>query len=346
MSYQHIQRNISNRGIPSDDFIQTIGETIAAMPISAFQKNANLDLYSYIHSSLGDPWRDDEQRRWAAAEAIMATGMFESGGNWNEDYDHSNPDENSPLTKSAGAFQVSPNSRYFGQDLRDMSPSDPETFRAIMKSDHPLAVRYILALLRHEVNSNGPVKRHEIDKWLSRASMAEWEALFGKGATTPPAPLPAPATVLVDERSEKNIATLHPKVQEAFRDFCRKANAAISPKQWKWICGTRTYEEQAKLHDAYVNHGGPQATSAGNSAHNFGIAMDGGVFGTDGSYYGEDPAYKTVGFLGRGLGFHWGADFGDEPHFAKRPPWAEQLGELQMMAELRKRHAAGIDVFA
>lgn len=155
---------------------------------------------------------------------------------------------------------------------------------------------------------------------------------------------PVPATGAVDERSEKNIATLHPRVQEAFRDFCRKANTAIAPKRWKWICGTRTYAEQAELHRKYLN-GGPQATSAGNSAHNFGIAMDGGVF--DGSSYeGECEEYKIVGRLGRSLGFNWGADFGDEPHFSKRPAWATHMGEREMMRELRRRHDAGIDVFA
>jgi hypothetical protein len=156
-----------------------------------------------------------------------------------------------------------------------------------------------------------------------------------------------PSSGPVDPRSEGNIATLHPKVQEDFRDFCRKANAAIAPKIWKWTCGTRTYAEQAELHDAFVNHGGPQATSPGNSAHNFAIACDGTVFAPDGhTPIFEGPEYTKVGKLGRSLGFHWGADFGDEPHFCKRPPWAESLAELDMMSVLRQRHANNKDVFA
>lgn len=169
---------------------------------------------------------------------------------------------------------------------------------------------------------------------------AEWGAK--------PKPVDGPTdSEKVDDRSEGNIATLHPKVQEDFRILCRKANEAIAPKVWKWTCGTRTYAEQAKLHDAYVNHGGPQATSPGNSAHNFSIACDGTVFASDGhTPIWDDPEYTTVGKLGRSLGFHWGADFGDEPHFCKRPPNMEHMTESEMMAELRRRHAAGIDAFA
>jgi len=351
---------VSNRGVASDDFLTVIGTTIGGLPIEGFAPSDVLDVYSYVRSSLG-PWRDNEHRRWVMAEVLRVLGMFESSGNWNRGYDTSNPDENSAITKSAGAFQVSANSRVFGQDLRDISPSDGEAFQAVMKSNHPLAVEYIAKLLRHTVEANGPVLGHHIDKWLAREAVTEWERLFGTAgapapaaaaatpaAVAPSAPMPAsaPSTAAVDDRSEKNIATLHPEIREAFRDFCRKANAAIAPKVWKWTCGTRTYAEQAELHEAYL-HGGPQATSPGNSAHNFGIACDGTVFAPDGhTPIWDGPEYTVVGKLGRSLGFHWGADFGDEPHFSKRPPWAESLTELGMMSVLRQRHDDGTDVFA
>jgi hypothetical protein len=350
-----LKYQVSNRGASGDDFLTVIGTTIQGLPIEVFAPNATLDVYSYVRSSLG-PWRDNEHRRWVMAEVLRVLGMFESSGNWNCGYDTTNPDENSAITKSAGAFQVSANSRHFGQDLRDISPSDGDTFQAVMKSNHALAVEYIAKLLRHTVEANGPVLGHHIDKWLAREAVTEWEQLFGTVAATPapaallpspPLPADAPSTGAVDPRSEKNIATLHPKVQEDFRDFCRKANAAIAPKVWKWTCGTRSYAEQAELHDAYVNHGGPQATSPGNSAHNFAIACDGTVFAPDGhTPIWDGPEYASVGKLGRSLGFHWGADFGDEPHFCKRPPWAESLTELAMMSVLRHRHDTGMDVFA
>ena len=47
-----------------------------------------------------------------------------------------------------------------------------------MKSDHPLAMEYIARLLRHTIDANGPVKRHEIDQWLRRDAVAEFETLL------------------------------------------------------------------------------------------------------------------------------------------------------------------------
>lgn len=148
---------------------------------------------------------------------------------------------------------------------------------------------------------------------------------------------------VVDGRSAATIDTLIPEVREAFRNLLLKANAEIFPHVWKWTSGTRTYLEQAKLHDAFLQ-GGPQATSPGNSAHNFGIACDGTVFGPSGPIW-DGPDYAKVGALARSLGFHWGADFGDEPHFCLRPPSCEKMKELEMMAELRRRHENKIPIW-
>ncbi len=46
----------------------------------------------------------------------------------------------------------------------------------VMKQDHPLAMEYIARLLRRTVEHNGPVKRHEIDVWLRRDAVAEFQA--------------------------------------------------------------------------------------------------------------------------------------------------------------------------
>jgi len=143
----HLKSHVFNCGVASDDFLTVIGATIAGLPIAVFAPNAVLDVYSYVRSSLG-PYRDNEHRRWVMAEVLRVLGMFESGGSWNCGYDTSNPAENSSITKSARAFQVSANSRVFGQDLRDISPADGDTFQAVMKSNHPLAVEYIAGGLR------------------------------------------------------------------------------------------------------------------------------------------------------------------------------------------------------
>jgi len=93
-----------------------------------------------------------------------------------------NPTENNPETKSAGIFQISYNSRGFGQDLRDMLAArgirDGDAFQVRMKCDHPFAIEYTARLLRHTDRHNGPVHRHEIDPWLSRDAVAEFEQLL------------------------------------------------------------------------------------------------------------------------------------------------------------------------
>ena len=47
-----------------------------------------------------------------------------------------------------------------------------------MKEDHALAMEYIARLLRHTVKANGPVLRHEIDLWLRRDAVAEFQRLL------------------------------------------------------------------------------------------------------------------------------------------------------------------------
>jgi len=48
------------------------------------------------------------------------------------------------------------------------------------------------------------------------------------------------------------------------------------------------------------------------------------------------------------LGLTWGGDFKtivDEPHYELRPHWAAEMSETGMLAELRKRHGAGENIF-
>lgn len=170
----------------------------------------------------------------------------------------------------------------------------------------------------------------------------------------------------VDARSEKNIATLLPKVQPYARSLVHAA--AAMEITIKVISGTRTYEEQTALYmqgraslkdvNAARKAAGMSAikekdnkkvtnAKAGFSNHNFGIAFDIGVFkGT--AYLGESPLYKAVAVLGKQLGLSWGGDWTspkDEPHYQLRPAWAKDMTESQMVSELRARKAAGKPVF-
>lgn len=71
----------------------------------------------------------------------------------------------------------------FGQDLKDLvgrevGSLDPLEFQATMKANHPLAMEYAARLLRHTIRHNGPVARGEINRWLRRDSVEEFESLL------------------------------------------------------------------------------------------------------------------------------------------------------------------------
>jgi hypothetical protein len=112
-------------------------------------------------------------------EVMRVLAGFESSWKWNAGPDTTNPTSVTPSTEEAGAWQVSANSLAFGQDLKNLvlqhaGSLDPVEFQRKMKEDHPLAMEYIARLLRHTVDHNGPVKRHEIDTWLHRDAVEEF----------------------------------------------------------------------------------------------------------------------------------------------------------------------------
>lgn len=153
---------------------------------------------------------------------------------------------------------------------------------------------------------------------------------------------PVEVTGKVDARSEKNIATLHPKVQPYARALIQKAAA----KGWKFVItsGLRTYAEQ----DALFNKR-PQVTKArgGFSNHNFGLAFDVTLFSGSKPVW-DSPLYDAVVVIATELGLEWGGSwksFKDKPHYQLRPTWAAGMSEGVMLTELRRRKAAGRDFF-
>lgn len=145
-----------------------------------------------------------------------------------------------------------------------------------------------------------------------------------------------------DARSEKNIVTLRPEVQELARALVEKGR--VAGINVKVIGGTRTYAEQEALYEQGRSKPGKIVTKAraGQSKHNFGIAFDVGVFSDDGKeYYGESNAYAELGKIGKELGLVWGGDwedFPDEPHFEYNP-------KGHSLAEIRARHEAALSLF-
>lgn len=144
-----------------------------------------------------------------------------------------------------------------------------------------------------------------------------------------------------DERSEKNILTLHPKAQELAREFLKAVAASedltTGGITLKIISGTRTYEEQAELYAQGRTKPGNIVThaEAGRSNHNFGIAWDVGLF-SGGEYLAESPLYDHVGAIGKELGLEWGGDWTslvDKPHF--------QLKTEITLAQIREKFEGG-----
>lgn len=177
MTYTALKAKVSNRGFPPDSFLDELIAWGKTAPAEIFAPNAVSDVYSSIEPSLG-PWRDDLHRRAVMLEVMRVLGGFESSWRWNAGVDVTNPTSVTPTSIEAGAWQVSANSMSFGSDLRKLVVArlgtvEGNAFQAGMKSDHTLAMEYVARLLRHTVNHNGPVKRHEIDQWLRKDAVDE-----------------------------------------------------------------------------------------------------------------------------------------------------------------------------
>lgn len=144
-----------------------------------------------------------------------------------------------------------------------------------------------------------------------------------------------------DARSEKNIMSLLPAMQ-------RKARMILKVGQQQEgktgvhvviLSGTRTYAEQNRLFALR-----PKVTNAhgGQSNHNFGIAVDVGLF-KDGRYMtgnlkGDDVAYADFAQLVKSQvhDIEWGGDwasFKDTPHF--------QYATGKTLTEIRKSFEQG-----
>jgi peptidoglycan L-alanyl-D-glutamate endopeptidase CwlK len=157
----------------------------------------------------------------------------------------------------------------------------------------------------------------------------------------------------LDARSERNIATLHPDLQPRAEAFISAAKnlAAKRNLDVKCICGLRSFDEQAAIYAKGRTAPGKIVTKApaGHSMHNFGLAIDLGVFSKDGkTYHGSHALYRELGPLGESLGFEWGGrwKFNDEPHYQYRPAWSTNRSDRELLASLRERVATGKDIFA
>jgi hypothetical protein len=182
MPFQATQQKVKNRGTPPDAFLAELVAWGRAAPEEIFAPNAAVDIYSAIKDTLG-PWEGPAHRRAVMLEVLRVLAGFESSWRWTEGVDTTNPTSVTPETMEAGIFQVSANSINFGPELRELvlrkvGTTDGTAFQAAMKQDHELALEYAARLLRRTINHHGPVKRHEIDPWLRRDAVVEFQALL------------------------------------------------------------------------------------------------------------------------------------------------------------------------
>lgn len=127
----------------------------------------------------------------------------------------------------------------------------------------------------------------------------------------------------MDQRSQKNIETLHPKARDWARAFLESvASSGLLPQGWscRIISGNRTWKEQDELYAQGRTAPGQKVTNArgGQSNHNFGIAWDIGLFDQNGKYLTDHKLYLELGVVGRNLGLEWGGDWKslkDFPHY-------------------------------
>lgn len=182
MGYNATKHRVSNRGIAPDGFLDELVNWGKIAPEEIFVPNSAHDVYTNVFKVLG-PYPDNAYRRAVMLEVMRVLAGFESSWKWNEGRDTTNATSVTPTTIEAGAWQVSANSMGFGHELKNLVQSrvgstDGNAFQRAMKQDHQLAMEYIARLLRRTVNHNGPVKRHEIDAWVRKDAVAEFQALL------------------------------------------------------------------------------------------------------------------------------------------------------------------------
>lgn len=135
----------------------------------------------------------------------------------------------------------------------------------------------------------------------------------------------------LDARTMRNIDSLDVKARDLFVSFARRAaaTAATLGCDYVAISGNRSWEEQDALYAQGRSRPGSRVTNArgGQSNHNFGIALDFGVFRGVGSLRRyldtDDPAlaakvHKACSEHAASCGLVWGGSwtsFKDLPHF-------------------------------
>ncbi len=180
--YRAAKAPVYTRGIAPDSFLDELISWAKFAPDFVFAPNDKPDVYASVKAQLG-PWNGLLHRKAAMLEVLRVLAGFESSWNWNEGRDITNSTSGTPETEETGIFQVSCNATNFDPSLKEfviewLGRRDCHLFITRMKTDHKVALGFAARLLRFTVRHNGPVLRKEINPWLSRLAVAEFESLL------------------------------------------------------------------------------------------------------------------------------------------------------------------------
>ena len=177
--FKYLTQRVHNRGTPPESFIDELIHFGKTAKNEIFEPNNVFDVYSSVFAELG-PYSNIIHRKAVMLECLRVLAGFESSWDWKEGRDITNRTSVTADTIESGAWQVSANSLNFGDDLKKLVRDNINTldgwkFQELMKTNHQVAIEYAARLLRHTVNHNGPVKRKEINPFLSRQAVEEFK---------------------------------------------------------------------------------------------------------------------------------------------------------------------------
>lgn len=184
MTFDATKTRVLNRGQPPDSFLQQLVAWGQTAPDEIFAPNPNPeDIYSDVVPILG-PWQSLLHRKAAMLEVMRVHAGFESSWNWNEGVDTTNQTSlHNRNGEETGVFQVSFDSTFIDNGAMRAFANDHgigtvDSFIPAMKANHNLAMEYYARLVRINIKWAGPLIRHEIDPWLSRKAVTEFQSFL------------------------------------------------------------------------------------------------------------------------------------------------------------------------
>lgn len=180
--YCATKQPVADRGVPPDEFLDELVEWGRSAPDEIFAPGPYFGVYASVVGVLG-PWEGISYRRAAMLEVMRVLAGLESGWTWAEARDVTTRKAVTLDSIEAGAWQVSASSMNASLELKllvrgRVGSLDCEAFQHAMKRDRRFAMDFIARLLRRTTLHSGPVRRHEIDDWLRRGSVREFQDLL------------------------------------------------------------------------------------------------------------------------------------------------------------------------